>query len=325
MAPASARPTEECTTHDLTPRHVTFEREDAMHDHEATSTRSYGNPLGISRREVLVVGGVALVATLFADEPALAQAPAGATAKTGGTKPVFVAQADDPVSFSVADNLFWNDIFMEHAVFFTMLMPGPELATQRARAEKFKGQFEAQFKRAQAASLDKSNYAAFNASTVEIVKPFIDFKREMQEAQQAGRLKSLVWPLFFDHTAREAERFVRRIDQLSKGHADLDTAEVVDFWARIMDEHAEFIAHLLDPQEDPLIEKALASSKAFRELRAKKGSKAEADALARSIIDFKTAAGKGITAGQIKSIIPPPLADHVRREAVKFEDELRRA
>jgi Domain of unknown function (DUF2935) len=40
---------------------------------------------------------------------------------------------------------------------------------------------------------------------------------------------------------------------------------------------------------------------------------------------FKTAASKGIQAGQIKSIIPPALADHVRREAVKFEDELNRA
>lgn len=33
---------------------------------------------------------------------------------------------------------------------------------------------------------------------------------------------------------------------------------------------------------------------------------------------------KGIYAGKIKSIIPPPLASHVRREAVKFIDEFRR-
>lgn len=290
-------------------------------DNSPSSTRE--NPFGISRREVLVTGGATLVATLFADRPSEAQA--GATAKNGGTKPVYVAQADDPVSFSVADNLFWNDIFMEHAVFFTMLMPGPELAGPRGRAEQFKAKFEGQFEKAKAAKLDKTNYAAFNASSIELVKPFIDFKREMQQAQQAGKLKSLVWPLFFDHTAREAERFVRRLEQFSKGDADLDHAEVVDFWARIMDEHAEFVAHLLDPQEDPLIEKALSSSKAFRDLRAKKGSKDEGLALAKSIIDFKTAASKGITAGQIKSIIPPALADHVRREAVKFEDELRRA
>jgi hypothetical protein len=282
------------------------------------------NPFGITRREVLVTGGATLVTTLFANPPGAAQVP-GATTRNGGAKPVYVPAGDDAVSHSVADNLFWNDILAEHATFFVMLMPGPELASQRARAEQFKTSFSSQFEKARAARLDKGNYAAFNRSTVELVKPFVDFKREMQQAQQSGRMRSLVWPLFFDHTAREAERFVRRLDRLSAGDADLDTAEVVDFWARIMDEHAEFIAHLLDPQEDPLIEKALSSSAAFRDLRAKKGSKDQAETLAKSIIDFKTAAAKGIQSGQVKSIIPPTLADHVRREAVKFEDELKRA
>jgi hypothetical protein len=289
------------------------------------ASRDYpANPFGITRREILVTGGATLVATLFADSHASAQTP-GATTRNGGAKPVYVPAGDDAVSHSVADNLFWNDILTEHATFFVMLMPGPELASQRARAEQFKTSFAGQFEKARAARLDKGNYAAFNRSTAEMVKPFIQFKREMQQAQETGRMRSLVWPLFFDHTAREAERFVSRLDRLSRGDADLDPAEVVDFWARIMDEHAEFIAHLLDPQEDPLVEKALSSSAAFRDLRAKKGSKSDAGALAKSIIDFKTAAAKGIQAGQIKSIIPPALADHVRREAVKFEDELNRA
>ena len=43
------------------------------------------------------------------------------------------------------------------------------------------------------------------------------------------------------------------------------------------------------------------------------------------IIDFKTAAEKGIQAGQIKRIIHPALAAHARREALKCADELRRA
>jgi len=281
-------------------------------------------PLGATRREVLAMGGATLVATVFAPSSGLAQV-AGTKTRNGGTKPVYVPAGDDAVSHSIADTLFWTDQMAEHASFFVMLMPGRELAGPRARAEKFQASFAAQMDKTRTARLDKSNYVAFNRSTVEMTKRLVDFKREMQKEQESGRMRSLVWPLFFDHTAREGERFVRRLDQLSKGDADLDAAEVVEFWARIMDEHAEFIAHLLDPQEDALIEKALSSSAAFRELREKRGSKAEADALAKGIIDFKTAAGKGITAGQIKSIIPPALADHVRREAVKFEDELKRA
>ena len=43
------------------------------------------------------------------------------------------------------------------------------------------------------------------------------------------------------------------------------------------------------------------------------------------IIDFKIAAEKGIELGEIRSIIHPTLADHVRREAIKAADELKRA
>lgn len=43
------------------------------------------------------------------------------------------------------------------------------------------------------------------------------------------------------------------------------------------------------------------------------------------IIEFKTVASKGIEAGKIKSIIHPTLAEHVRREAIKCADELKRA
>ena len=54
-------------------------------------------------------------------------------------------------------------------------------------------------------------------------------------------------------------------------------------------------------------------------------SKDPAMAAAQTIINFKVAAEKGIQSGQIKSIIHPALADHVRREAIRFKDELTRA
>jgi hypothetical protein len=43
------------------------------------------------------------------------------------------------------------------------------------------------------------------------------------------------------------------------------------------------------------------------------------------IVEFKIAAEKGIEMGRIRSIIHPSLADHVRREALKAADELKRA
>jgi hypothetical protein len=138
-------------------------------------------------------------------------------------KPVFIPEGTefDPVSFSLADTLFWTDIMMEHAQFFVMLMPGEELAPHRAEAERFKATFAQQFDRARTARIDRTNYADLNRQTVELVKPFSDWKHRMGDAQAKGKIRSLVWHDFFEHTALEAERFTRRLKQFSAGRAEL--------------------------------------------------------------------------------------------------------
>ena len=292
----------------------------------------------LTRREAIVAGGIGALGTVLLSScasPAYSSArPMSSTSgnanvitKNGGTKPVYVpaATANDPASLSHADNLFWTDILAEHALFFALLMPGDDLARQRAQAEDYQRRFMAQFQRIQQSGGSGGDYVSLNRSTMEIAKPFIDFKHRMREEQTAGRLHSLVWPLFFDHTAREAERFVGRLERFSRGDTGDDRSEVISFWSLIMAEHADFIAHLLDPEERELVQKAFKTSSDFRNLRAQQpASTAPAMQAAEEIINFKTAAEKGIQTGQIKSIINPALADHVRREAVKFADELRR-
>lgn len=306
---------------------------------------------GVSRRRMLTAGGVTLIAAVAgcrsstavsvpstgvsASPRASAEAARVQAARVQAIenvrKPVFVpeAGANDPLAFSLADTLFWTDILSEHGQFFVMLMPGDELAQHRADAERFTATFAEQFDRARTASIDRTNYADLNRRTVELVKPFIEWKWRMSEAQAKGKIRSLVWPDFFDHTALEAERFVRRLETFSRGQAELDRAEVVDFWAKIMEDHAEFIAHLLDPQEKALIAASRKSADLFAKLRAEHAAKPDARAKAlaegQAMVAFKTTATKGIEEGKIKSIIHPTLADHVRREAVKFVDELKRA
>jgi hypothetical protein len=301
---------------------------------------------GVTRRRVLTAGGITLVAAFAGcrSSTSVSVPPAGVMASPGARaaadqvsaarvqaveslrKPVFVPEgsARDPLSFSLADTLFWTDILSEHGQFFSMLMPGDELAQQRAEAERFKQTFAQQFDRARTSHIDGSNYAAFNRSTVELVKPFIEWKHRMSDAQASGKLRSLVWPDFFDHTALEAERFVRRLDGFSRGQAELDRNETIDFWAKIMEDHAEFIAHLLDPQEKTLIAASRKSADLFENLRKSPDAKVKALAEGQAMVAFKTTATKGIEEGKIKSIIHPTLADHVRREAVKFVDELKR-
>ncbi len=102
-----------------------------------------------------------------------------------------------------------------------------------------------------------------------------------------------------------------------------------------MDDHAQFMAHLLDPDERQLVDTCFNTSKLFDELHnicvvdnsQCTGAPETATILsaAESILEFKTQAVRGIEAGRIKSIIDPRLADHVRREALKFVSELKRA
>ena len=306
---------------------------------------SYEEPelgeLQLTRRKILLRGGTVLIGTTLAGRfpqtalgntmaaqvKATGPLPTGVTTRDGGLKPVYLPEpgSKDPVAYSLAENLFWTDILAEHGNFFAMLMPGPELAKERAQAEEFQRRFASQFEKVRTATIDKANLAAFNRATTEIVKPFVDFKNEMFKAQNSGRLRSLVWPTFFDHTAREAERFSKRLDQLSGGTIEIDRSDAVGFWTQIMGEHADFIVHLLDPEEVALIQRAMKTSSAFHQMHDKPPTKEEVvEKAVEDVIDFKTAAVKGIQAGQIKSIIHPTLADHVRREAVKCSDDLKR-
>lgn len=274
----------------------------------------------------------------------------GAGAESAFEKPMVLPDPAEqsPSLHAWADARFATDIMAEHALFFTLLMP-PELAPkERAEAEGFHKTFSALYARIEAdGPPEPGTLKSFAAMVLEAIKPFIDYKARLGEAQTSGALRSLVWPLFFDHTRHEAERWTRRLETLAAGESELDRSEVSVFWTEIMDEHARFVAHLLDPDEFELIETCMKTSRVFCDLH-KGGAHGvvsalvdepgtvvdsliqnpETDAIlsaAQTILDFKTKAARDIEGGRIKSIIDPRLADHVRREALKFVDELKRA
>jgi hypothetical protein len=265
-------------------------------------------------------------------------------------KPVPLPGTDDrdPARHAWSDARFATDIMAEHATFFALLMPPEVAGAERTEAMRFAATFAELHQRIAAAPApDPGDLKRFTLDVVEQIKPFIEYKATMGDAQRNGTLRSLVWPLFFDHTRHEAERWVRRLEQLAGGESEFDRKEVAAFWDNIMDEHARFIAHLLDPDEFELIEKCMRTSEVFRRLGAggpggavsalvaQPGTVAgalidhpETSAVlsaAETILDFKTKAARDIEAGRIKSIIDPRLSDHVRREALKFVDELKRA
>lgn len=287
------------------------------------------NKATISRRQILMAGGATVVGAALVGFPTVGGArPTAPFLQDNAMKPVILPKAGskDPVEFSIAENAFWNEQMMEHAKFFVMLMPGPELADERVQAETFQKTFADQLARSRSASIDRSNYVAFNRSTVELLKPYAAWKRKNGDLQASGKLRSLTWSTFFDHTALEAEHFAARLERFSRGDVSSDPRATALFWTQIMGEHADFIAHLLDPAERDLIMKAMQTGDGFHKLHGNLPTSNDPVAKAvDEIIDFKAAAEKGIQAGKIKSIIHPTLADHVRREALKAADDLKRA
>lgn len=254
----------------------------------------------------------------------------------------------DPAKHAWADARFATDIMAEHGFFFALLMPEELAPRERKESLRFSKLFSKIHEKVKLAEPRRENISSFVRSITDEMKRFIEFKNDQHEAQMSGELRSLVWPLFFKHTQDEAERWVRRLEELAKGNSEFDRSEVVSFWTKIMDEHARFVAHLLDPDEYELIKKAENTSNVFRQFyeKGETGGTLAAglrepgtvvgslrqnpkiDAVlsaAETILDFKTKTARDIEKARIKSIIDPRLADHVRREALKFVDELRRA
>ena len=266
-------------------------------------------------------------------------------------KPVTAPAAEnkDPSAHAWADARFATDIMAEHALFFALLMPPEVAGPEREEALGFNKTFTGLYQQIDSAGPpEQSALKSFASNFTEAVKPFIDYKARLGEAQASGKLRSLVWPLFFEHTQHEAERWTRRLDTLAGGESELDKDEVSTFWTNIMDEHCRFVAHLLDPEEFELIETAMKTSRVFRDLHNHGEIAGAAVALvhepvpvinslnenpetnailsaAETLLDFTTKATRGIEAARIKSIIDPRLSDHVRRESLKFVDELKRA
>jgi hypothetical protein len=307
--------------------------------------------MNIERREILKTGGVIAVAGMTggcaalkgAVEPAngnggmRVSAPPGPIALNTGQdrirlasagsvmparfaeKPTFVAETRDPVAYSRAENLFWNDILMEHAQFFVTMLPGDDLAAERRQAEDFQRTF-AEFAR-QSGSVTRENYRSFNARSIESARRFSEWKKTMEERQKSGKIHSLAFPLFYHHTAREADRYAARLDQFNRGSIELDRGEVVAFWSATMGEHSGFIGHLVDPLELQVRSQARSLEKA---LLREDVHGAEFVRVANQVVEFHMAGERGIHEARIKSIIHPAIASHMRREAVRFADELRR-
>lgn len=163
---------------------------------------------------------------------------------------------------------------------------------------------------------------SLNARSLNVLIEVIDFKKKLLEKALKCKIFISLYPEMLEHITEEAEYYGEILVSLQEGLLPENTlCDELNFWNNIMGEHAQFIDGLLDPTEKNLKKKAENFAQVFEKLVKECVEGAEKLILAKSlestagIQDYKRAAAAGLLECQIKSIIPPLLADHVFREA----------
>ena len=168
--------------------------------------------------------------------------------------------------------------------------------------------------------------SAINQRALRLLDGLITFKENILQAVENGALFTANYPLLIKHIIREAKLYRDTIAKLERGRTDISEPlyGTEDFWNRIMMEHALFIRGLLDPSEEALVNTANDFAGDYKKLLALSATPGVPDSsslaelsLAETLKyrEFKTAGTQGILNNTIASIILPPLADHVLREA----------
>ncbi|MDO4317993.1 MAG: DUF2935 domain-containing protein [Lachnospiraceae bacterium] len=103
--------------------------------------------------------------------------------------------------------LFWNQIMMEHALFIRGLLDPDEeelVCTANDFAKEYRCLLEAS-----AAANDRM---ISDGNSLALTRKFRDFKRAGVEGIEACRIRSLILPLLADHVLREANHYIRLLE-----------------------------------------------------------------------------------------------------------------
>lgn len=173
------------------------------------------------------------------------------------------------ITESLRQNRFWTQIMSEHALFIRQGLPceEKELIKEARQLEKLFAELKA---RADRTPKDREAVFALNQDVILALDRIIKFKTTVLKLMITCRLGGFNYPLLLDHIRREAIRFRVNLLKLNNNIqipvAELALEEEI-FWLRIMGDHARFIAHLLDPSERPLVERAMQFGEDFETLR----------------------------------------------------------
>lgn len=103
--------------------------------------------------------------------------------------------------------LFWNRIMMEHAMFIRGLLdPGEEALLHAADG------FTADYKRLLDACAVSNDKMIRDGQARMLMQKFRDFKQAGVEGIEACKIRSIILPLLADHVLREANHYLRLLE-----------------------------------------------------------------------------------------------------------------
>ncbi|MDQ0198749.1 DUF2935 domain-containing protein [Neobacillus ginsengisoli] len=239
---------------------------------------------------------------------------------------------------SLVENKFWLRIMKEHSYFLGegFSRKDKHLIQQ---TDRFYHYFEEQEKRAYQTPNNVTAVRKLNEDSIQLVLGLRNFKRNLLILIINCKVMGFNFPLLVDHTAREAEYFMRTLKKFNEGILDPIQDAIIKenvFWLKIMMEHSRFIASLLDQSERNLVRTALKFGDDFevllnqaRDVESMLYKKKptypiigklnkDSENATHELRNFKQAGLDFIKNCQIKNVIDPLLADHVVREADHF-------
>ena len=250
---------------------------------------------------------------------------------------IFCCDVKPFVRLTIHEIRFWLRIMKEHSLFIKLGLPCDQTKLIE-EAQCFFNVFEDLEKKATRVNCDES-FAQFVDCVIISVTNLFSFKRHLLHLLIECKIRGGAnYPLLIDHVSREAFYFLKILEKIRDGEMKYPIDAIVSenvFWLRIMADHLKFIRGLLDPSEREFVRQSDTMSDKFDQLQLHARDfdsmlwhfrpnndflrfEKDVTAATQRLREFKAAAEELITNCAVLSLIPPLLADHVRREAEHF-------
>lgn len=245
----------------------------------------------------------------------------------------------DPCRLAWAEARFALELLTEHSLFFILLMPHlaevPLAYCTRLYALHHR--------------LEQEGYPEPHALNKFIETTLSVLSRPLYERVRAERgelgltKKATAWQALANYVEHDITRWMKILMKHSMGRQAYERTEVVAFWSETMLHHEQFILHLVKDQFLTDLTYELKNAHFFEQLasyipglhtyphvsprvvwNAHDPTLSEVIEITRLMLTIEEGVGRAVEVAWLRDILDRYAADHLRREAIKFIDEIDR-